>query len=115
MEARACLRYARITPTKARRIINLICGKKAGEALLMLKYIPHRGARIVEKVLRSALANAEQKNPKVDINALKIVKAWVDQGSMMKRIEERAMGRANIIKKKTSHITIYVGQEIKMR
>uniref|UniRef100_A0A7C4AJV2 Large ribosomal subunit protein uL22 n=1 Tax=Thermodesulfovibrio aggregans TaxID=86166 RepID=A0A7C4AJV2_9BACT len=113
MEARACLRYARITPTKARRVIDLIRGKKAGQALLMLKYMPHRGARIVEKVLRSALANAEQKNPRIDIDSLVITKAYVDQGSIMKRIEERAMGRANIIKKKTSHITIYVGLEEK--
>ena len=111
MEARAILRYARITPTKARRVMNLIRGKKAGEALLMLKYMPHRGARIIEKVLRSALSNAEQKNPRLDIDNLKIVKAFVDHGPMMKRIEHRAMGRANIIKKKTSHITIYVGIE----
>lgn len=111
MEARAILRYARITPTKARRVINLIRGKKASDALLMLKYIPHRGARIVEKVLRSALANAEQKNPRIDIDNLKIIRAYVDQGPIMKRIEERAMGRANIIKKRTSHITIYVAEE----
>lgn len=113
MESRAILKYARITPRKARRVINLIRGKKAGEALLTLKYIPHRGARIIEKVLRSALANAEQKSPRVDIDSLKITKACVDQGPMMKRIEHRAMGRANIIKKKTSHITIYVGSEEK--
>ncbi|MCS7163407.1 MAG: 50S ribosomal protein L22 [Thermodesulfovibrio sp.] len=111
MEARAILRYARITPTKVRRIVNLIRGKKAADALLMLKYMPHRGARIVEKLLRSALANAEQKNPRIDIDNLKITKAYVDQGPMMKRIEYRAMGRANIRKKKTSHITIYVGIE----
>lgn len=111
MEARAILRYARITPTKARRVINLIRGKKASDALLMLKYMPHRGARIVEKVLRSALANAEQKNPRIDIDNLKIIRAYVDQGPIMKRIEERAMGRANIIKKRTSHITIYVAEE----
>lgn len=79
MEARAILRYARITPTKARRVMNLIRGKKAGEALLTLKYMPHKGARIIEKVLRSALANAEQKNPRLDIDNLKIVKACVDQ------------------------------------
>jgi len=111
MQARAILKYARITPTKARKVINVIRGKQAGEALLILKYMPHRGARIIEKVLRSALANAEQKNPRVDIDNLKIVKAFVDQGPIMKRIEERAMGRANIIKKKTSHITIYVDTE----
>ena len=111
MQARAILKYARITPTKARKVINVIRGKQAGEALLILKYMPHRSARIIEKVLRSALANAEQKNPRVDIDNLKIVKAFVDQGPMMKRIEERAMGRANIIKKKTSHITIYVDTE----
>lgn len=111
MQARAILKYARITPTKARKVINVIRGKKAGEALLILKYMPHRGARIIEKVLRSALANAEQRNPRVDIDNLKIVKALVDQGPIMKRIEERAMGRANIIKKKTSHITIYVDTE----
>jgi large subunit ribosomal protein L22 len=111
MQARAILKYARITQTKARKVINVIRGKKAAEALLILKYMPHRGARIIEKVLRSALANAEQKNPRVDIDNLKIVKAFVDQGPMMKRIEERAMGRANIIKKKTCHITIYVDTE----
>jgi large subunit ribosomal protein L22 len=64
MQARAILKYARITPTKARKVINVIRGKQAGEALLILKYMPHRGARIIEKVLRSALANAEQKKSK---------------------------------------------------
>jgi large subunit ribosomal protein L22 len=113
MEARAILRHARITPTKARRVINIIRGKNVEQALITLKYMPHRGARLIEKVLRSALANAEQKNPRLDIDNLKISKAFVDQGTIMKRIEQRAMGRGNVIKKKTSHITIYVSSEEK--
>lgn len=105
MEAKACLRYARITPRKARRVTDLIKGKTAGEALVALKFMPYRGAVMVGNILQSAMANAEQKDA-VSPEEMKIIKAYVDEGPMMKRMMPRAMGRANIIKKKTSHITL---------
>lgn len=106
MEARAIARYIRVTPRKARRVLDLIRGKKAGEAIVALRFMPYRAARYVERVLRSAMANAMQASPNIDVDSLRIVQAVADQGPMMKRIEPRAMGRANIIKKKTCHITI---------
>jgi len=110
MESRAVLRYARITPRKARRVVNLIRYKNAGDALLFLRFMPYRGARFVEKLLKSAMANAEQKKA-VNPETMKIVRAFVDQGPSMKRLETRAMGRANIIKKRTSHITLILSEE----
>ncbi len=110
MEARAVLKYARITPRKARRVVNLIKDKSAGDALIFLKFMPYRGARFVEKLLKSAMANAEQKKA-LNPESMKIVKAYVDQGPTMKRIEPRAMGRANIIKKRTCHITLVLSEE----
>ena len=111
MEAKAILRYARITPRKARRVIDLIRGKRASDAMLSLRFMPYRGAKLIEKVLKSAMANAEQKNAHLDIDKLRVKIALVDQGPMMKRMEPRAMGRANMIKKKSSHITIVVSEE----
>ena len=110
MESRAIHKYARITPRKARRVINLIRDKSAGDALIFLRFAPYRGARFVEKLLKSAMANAEQKKA-VNPEAMKIVRAFVDQGPTMKRMETRAMGRANIIKKRTSHITLVLSEE----
>lgn len=110
MEARAVLKYARITPRKARRVVDLIRYKSAGDALIFLKFMPYRGARFVEKLLKSAMANAEQKKA-LNPETMKIVKAYVDQGPTMKRIEPRAMGRANIIKKRTCHITLVLSEE----
>jgi large subunit ribosomal protein L22 len=105
MVARAILRYANISPRKVRRITRLIQGKKAGDAMITLKFFPHRPARILLKLLKSAMANAEQKKV-ADPESMKIVNAYVDQGPTMKRIMPRAMGRADIIKKRTSHITL---------
>ncbi len=110
MEARAVLRYARITPRKARRVVNLIKDKSAGDALIFLKFMPYRGARFIEKLLKSAMANAEQKKA-LNPETMRIVKAYVDQGPTMKRVEPRAMGRANIIKKRTCHITLVLSEE----
>lgn len=106
MEAKAIARYIRITPRKARRVLDLIRGKKAGEAVVALRFMPYRAARYVEKVLKSAMANALQKSPTLDVDSLRISYAVADEGPMMKRIEPRAMGRANVIRKKTCHITI---------
>lgn len=110
MESKAILKYARITPRKVRRVVDLVRDKNAGDALLYLRFMPYRGARIVEKLLRSAVSNAEQKKA-VNPEAMKIAKAFVDQGPVMKRVEPRAMGRANVIRKRTSHITLILSEE----
>ncbi len=104
MEARAILRYARISPLKARQVLRVIRGMNAGEALYQLKVIPKKSARIVENVLKSALANAEQKG--MDLDKLYIKKAVADEGPIFRRWLPRAHGRATIMKKRTSHITI---------
>lgn len=111
MESKAILKYARITPRKARRVIDLIRGKQAGGALLSLRFMPYRGSRYIEKVLKSAMSNAEQKNANIDSESMVISKAFADQGPVMKRIEQRAMGRANIIRKRTCHITLILTEE----
>jgi large subunit ribosomal protein L22 len=110
MESKAILKYARITPLKARRVVDLIRGKNAGDALVFLKFMPYRGAKFVEKLLKSAMANAEQKKA-AHPEAMKIIKAYVDQGPVMKRVEPRAMGRANIIRKRACHITLVLSEE----
>lgn len=110
MQTRAIVRYARVTPRKARRVVDLIRGRKAGDALVSLRFMPYRAARDVEKLLKSAMSNAQQKNV-TDPESLKIQKAFVDQGPTMKRMMPRAMGRANVIKKRTSHITLYLSDE----
>jgi large subunit ribosomal protein L22 len=105
MEARAVVRYVRISPRKARRVTDLIKGKTAGEAMNALKFMPYGGAVIISKLLGSAMANAAQKDV-VAPEEMRISRAVVNEGPMMKRMMPRAMGRANIIKKKTSHITL---------
>jgi large subunit ribosomal protein L22 len=105
VESRAILKYARIAPRKVRRVTDLIKGKKAGDAMINLDFLPHKGSNIVSKVLKSAMANAEQKKV-ADPESMKISKVFVDQGPTMKRMTPRAMGRADVIKKRTSHITV---------
>ena len=105
MESKAILKYARISPTKVRRVAKIIKGKKAGEAMVDLSFLPHRGSRIISKVLRSAMANAEQKKV-ADPESMRISGALVDQGPTMKRMSPRSMGRADVIKKRSSHITL---------
>jgi large subunit ribosomal protein L22 len=91
-------------------VIDLIRYKSAGDALVFLKFMPYRGSKFVEKLLKSAIANAEQKKA-VNPEEMKIIKAFVDQGPVMKRMEPRAMGRANILRKRTSHITVVLSEE----
>ena len=107
MESKAILKYARVTPRKARRVVDLIRGKRAGDALVNLRFMPYRAARQVEKLLKSAMSNAEQKQSQ-DAEAMVISKVVVDVGPTMKRMEPRAQGRANVIRKRTSHITIHL-------
>ncbi len=98
-------RFARISPRKVRPLADLIRGKDANEALELLRYMPQRGARMLEKVLRSAMANAEDlRCPHV--NRLQVVDVRIDGGPMFKRWRPRARGMASIILKRTSHIRI---------
>jgi large subunit ribosomal protein L22 len=105
MAYEAVHRYARISPRKARRVADLIRGQLAGEALDILRYQPQRGARMLEKVLKSALANAEDRRaPAVD--RLVVVDVRVDAGPMFRRMQPKARGMSAIIKKRTSHIRV---------
>lgn len=106
-EAKAVLRYVRIAPRKVRMVVDLIRGRAVPEALAMLKYVPRAAAPVVEKVLNSAVANAGQKELG-DAESLRIAKAYVDGGPVLKRFQPRAMGRASSIHKRTSHVTIVV-------
>jgi large subunit ribosomal protein L22 len=110
MEARAIVRYLRVTPRKARLVVDLIRGKSVGEAFRILKFTPRHAARSVEKLLRSAVSNAEQKQMK-EVDRLWVRQAYVDQGPTMKRTMPRAMGRANIIRKRSSHVTLVLSDE----
>lgn len=110
MEARAVARTVRIAPRKARLVIDLIRGKEVGEAFAILRHTPKAASPIIEKVLKSAVANAEH-NYDMDVNNLVITKAYVDEGPTLKRFRPRAMGRASAINKRTSHITIVVSEK----
>ena len=104
-EAKAILRYVRVAPRKARLVVDLIRGKAVGEALSALKFIPRGASRVVEKVLKSAVANAQQKEIG-DVDDLWISRAYVDGGPVLKRFQPAPQGRAHPIKKRTSHITL---------
>lgn len=107
-EAKAVLRHVRMTPRKVRLVVDLVRGREVPEALTALRYLPRAAARVVEQLLRSAVANASQKEIG-ESESLKIVRAYVDGGPVLKRFRARSMGRANPIKKRTSHVTIVVG------
>lgn len=104
-EARAVLRYARVAPRKARAVVNLIRGRQVGEALSALRFIPRGASKAVEKVLKSAIANAQNREVG-DPDDLWISQAYVDGGPVMKRFQPAPQGRAHPIKKRTSHITL---------
>jgi len=108
MEAKAKLRFTRIAPRKARLVADLIRGKRSEEALNILTFTPKAAARIIIKLLRSAIANATQK--KIDVDRLYVKTIAVDQGPTMKRFMPRALGRATSIRKRTSHITIVLDE-----
>jgi len=109
MEVRAQGKYVRIAPRKARYVIDMVRGKKAGEALDTLRFTPRKAARLVHKILSSAVANAEQR-PDVDVDSLFIKRIYVDEGPVLKRWQPRAMGRATRILKRTSHITVVLDE-----
>ncbi len=107
MDARAQARYVRVTPMKARRVVDLIRGLPAREAQAVLRFAPQAAAEPVGKVLDSAIANAEH-NVRLDPDSLVVREAFVDEGPTMKRFRPRAQGRAYRIRKRTSHITVVV-------
>ncbi len=109
MEVRARLRFVRIGPRKARLVAELIRGKGSEEAMNILTFTKKAAAKILVKLLKSAIANATQKKS-IDIDRLYIKKITVDQGPTMKRYQPRALGRATTIRKRTSHITLVLDE-----
>jgi large subunit ribosomal protein L22 len=108
MEAEATLKYIRVSPQKARLVVDLIRGKRVAEALGILRFTKKRVTRHVEKVLRSAVANAEQKSENVDVDELVVSKAYVNEAPRLKRIRPAPMGRAFRYQRRSSHITLVV-------
>lgn len=111
MQVKAEARYVRISAQKARLVVDLIRGAKAGEAITILKTTNKRIAPAVEKVLRSAIANAENKFNDVDVDSLIVTEAYVNEGPRMKRIRPAPMGRAYRYQRRTSHIVVKVGEK----
>ena len=111
MEARAEARFIRVSPQKARLVIDLIRGQQAGTAINILRSTNKRIAPAVEKVLRSAIANAENKSADVDVDQLYVSEAYVNEGPRMKRIRPAPMGRAYRYQKRIAHIVVKVSQK----
>ena len=109
METKASARYVRISPRKARLVVDLIRGKDVGEAQEILDYSERAAARVIGKILNSAIANAEHNN-KLEADDLFVSRAFVDEGPTLKRFRPRALGRATRINKRTSHITLVLDE-----
>ncbi|MGH7355830.1 MAG: 50S ribosomal protein L22, partial [Candidatus Rokuibacteriota bacterium] len=112
MRVYARARFVRVSARKARLVLDQIRGRSVADALTTLEYTPRAAARLIEKVLRSAVANAEHNHQVRNAEELKVVHAIADGGPSMKRIQPRAMGRAFFIKHRTSHLTIGVSDEV---
>ena len=109
-QAKAIARTVRIAPRKVRLVVDLIRGKQVGEAIAILKHTPKAASPVVEKVLNSAIANAEH-NYDLDVNSLIVSEVFVDEGPTLKRFRPRAQGRASAINKRTIHITLVVSEK----
>ena len=110
MEVKAVVKYVRISPQKVRRLVDTVKGQPVETSLNKLKFMPLRAARIVEKLVRSAVANADQ-NPDIDVDTLVIRNITADPGPSLKRFRARARGRGTRILKRTSHITVILAEE----
>ncbi len=108
MEAKAILRYARISPQKCRLVADIVRGAEVSKALNTLKFMPKKGADLVHKVLWSAVENA-QNNQGLDVDDLKVTRIMVDAAPVLKRFGAKAKGRGTQIIKRNSHITVFVG------
>jgi len=111
MEARAEARYIRVSPQKARLVVDLIRGLQVGQAITVLRSTNKRIAPTVEKVLRSAIANAENKSTDVDVDRLFVSEAYVNEGPRMRRIRPAPMGRAYRYQRRIAHIAVAVKQK----
>ena len=111
MQARAEARYIRVSPQKARLVVDLIRGQRAGDAINILRSTNKGIAPTVEKVLRSAIANAENKSDSVDVDQLVVNEAYVNEGPRMKRIRPAPMGRAYRYQRRISHIVVTVAEK----
>jgi large subunit ribosomal protein L22 len=111
LEARASLNYVRTSPRKTRQVVDLIKGKSVNEALVILGHTPKKPARKLEKLIKSAVANAQQREDAPDVDELLIAEAFVNSGPVWKRWRPRARGRATRILKRTSHITVVLRPE----
>ena len=112
MEARAEARYLRASPQKARLVVDLIRGQRAGDAINILRTTNKRIAPSIEKVLRSAIANAENRNNDVDVDKLIVTEAYVNDGPRMKRVRPAPQGRAYRYQRRMSHISVTVGDKV---
>ncbi len=112
MQAKAEARYIRVSPQKARLVVDLIRGRKAGEAINILRQTNKRIAPSVEKVLRSAIANAENRHNDIDVDALRVTEAYVNEGPRMKRVRPAPMGRAYRYQRRLAHIVIKVAEKV---
>jgi large subunit ribosomal protein L22 len=112
MEARAQLRYMKASPQKVRLVVDLVRGKKVEDALEILRFTKKSCAKDLEKLLRSAVANAENAEAGADIDELVVSKIWVDEGPREKRIQPAPMGRAYRIIKRQSHVTVTLSDEV---
>jgi large subunit ribosomal protein L22 len=109
MEARAVAKYLRISPRKTRLCADLIRGKRAEEAVHILNHTPKAGARMIYKVVQSALANARQ-DKSIDVDTLYVKTVFVNQGPTLKRWQPKPMGRAGRIRKRTCHVTVVLSE-----
>ena len=110
MEVRAVSKYVRISPQKVRKVVDDIKGKPVESGLQKLKFMPQKAANILEKIIRSAVANADQ-NADIDVDMLVIRNITADQGPSLKRWKARARGRGTRVLKRTSHITVILAEE----
>lgn len=106
MDVKARARFVRISPQKTRLVVDLIRGRRVGEALSILRFTGKRASKAVEKVLKSAIANAQQRFPTVDVDHLFVKRAYVDQGPTLKRVRPAPMGRAYRVLHRLAHITV---------
>ena len=112
MRTSATARFIRVSSRKAGLVLRQIRGKPVGEALAILEYTPRTAARLIAKVLRSAIANAEHNHQVRNLDDLRVVEAVANGGPMMKRVQPRAMGRAFFIRHRTSHLVVAVSDEV---
>jgi len=109
MEAKAIAKYIRISPTKVRKVAKVVKGRPVEDALNLLEFMPQHAAKVVTKVIRSAVSNADQ-DVGLDVDSLMVSNIFVNEGPMLKRFRARAMGRATRILKRTSHITVTLAE-----